>query len=184
MAARCENCLKNLRSAVGEAPMAGTALYKPDRLLDGPTVLTDAGRPLRVLHFGASSGPGDLAVLDEAQGVMFAGGLVDTHRVPDVQDADLAGWKHALRELAAMRVRTVVPGHGPAASSEVFGEVERYLVRLDERTRQLAEAGTSLIDVPDAAAIADYERWDQYETTHRRNALVFYLRHERALMFK
>ena len=61
------------------------------------TSLDLIGRPVRVLHFGHSSGPGDIAVLDERSGTLFAGGLLDQQRIPDVQDGDLAGWRRALR---------------------------------------------------------------------------------------
>ena len=105
MAARCETCLKTLRQTIGEAPMRGTAMYKPDQEFDATHELTLIGRPVRVLYFGHSSGPGDIAVLDVASGVLFAGGLVDVQRVPDTQDSNLQGWKAALASLRACRKR-------------------------------------------------------------------------------
>ncbi len=185
MAARCETCLKTLRQTLGEAPMRGTAMYKPDQEFETTHELTLIGRAVRVLHFGHSSGPGDIAVLDVASGVLFAGGLVDVQRVPDTQDSDLGGWQRALAALRDLPVRTVVPGHGPASpASAAIGGVQSYLAQLEARARELVAAGASLSSVPDASDLPAYESWDQYETIHRRNASIVFLRVEREAMFK
>ena len=184
MAARCETCLKTLRQTVGEAPMRGTAMYKADQEFDDTHELTLIGRTVRVLHFGHSSGPGDIAVLDVASGVLFSGGLIDVQRVPDTQDSDLAGWKRALGALRELPVKTVVPGHGPAAPAAAIAAVQTYLAQLEARARELVAAGASLSSVPDASELAAYESWDQYETIHRRNASIVFLRIERESMFK
>ena len=184
MAARCETCLKTLRQTVGEAPMQGTAMYKPDQEFEATHDLTLVGRPVRVLHFGHSSGPGDSAVLDVTSGVLFAGGLVDVQRVPDTQDSDLAGWKSALAALRGMPVKIVVPGHGASAPATAIAAVQDYLTQLETRARELVAAGASLSSVPDASDQPAYESWDQYETIHRRNASIVFLRVERESMFK
>jgi glyoxylase-like metal-dependent hydrolase (beta-lactamase superfamily II) len=184
MASRCETCLKALRQQVGEAPMQGTTMYKADQEFEASHRLDLIGRPLQVLHFGHSSGPGDIAVLDERSGVLFAGGLLDEHRIPDIQDSDPEGWKQALKELSALRVGSVVPGHGSATSSTAITAVERYLTQLETRVRALVVAGASLLRVADEAELPDYVSWDQYDVIHRRNASIAFLRVERELMFK
>lgn len=184
MAARCEGCLKQLRQSVGEAPMAGTAMYKPDQQFDEPHAVEGIGRAVRVLYFGHSSGPGDIAVLDEASGTLFAGGLLDAARVPDIQDGQLGEWHKALAQLRALRVATVVPGHGTATASGLIDGVEGYLSALEAKMRGLVSAGTSLLEVPDAGELPAYERWDQYELIHRRNASIAFLRFEREMLFK
>jgi glyoxylase-like metal-dependent hydrolase (beta-lactamase superfamily II) len=180
MAARCEACLQTLRSLLGEEEMRGTALLEPDLLLDGAREL-DAliGRAVRVLYFGASSGPGDVAVLDVRSGTLFAGGLLDAMRIPDVQDSDLAGWKRALAALHALQPTTIVPGHGPAAAGNLIYTIERYLTQLEARVRELLRANAALSEVPDAVQLAEFRRWDQYDTIHRRNASIVFLRLER-----
>jgi glyoxylase-like metal-dependent hydrolase (beta-lactamase superfamily II) len=184
MASRCETCLKALRQTVGEAPLLGTAMYKPDQEFEATHELDLIGRPVRVLYFGHSSGPGDIAVLDERSGVLFGGGLLDAGRVPDIQDSDLEGWKKALQSLRALRVGTVVPGHGPASSSELIGTVERYLAQLETKVRGLVSSGASLLGVAESGELPEYEAWDQYDVIHRRNASIAFLRFERELMFK
>jgi glyoxylase-like metal-dependent hydrolase (beta-lactamase superfamily II) len=184
MAARCENCLKQLRQVVGEAPLAGTAMYQPDQEFEESHAVGGIGRAVRVLHFGHSSGPGDIAVFDEASGTLFAGGLLDADRVPDIQDGDLAAWKNALAALRGLRASTVVPGHGSASPAALIDTVEGYLVALEKKMRDLVASGTSLLEVPDAGELPAYERWDQYDLIHRRNASIAFLRFEREMLFK
>ena len=148
MASRCETCLRTLRQTLGESAMHGTTLYKADQEFDATHELDLIGRPVRVLSFGHSSGPGDSAVLDVRSHVLFAGGLLDVQRIPDIQDSDLEGWRKALRELGGLRVARIVPGHGAAATAQAIEGVVRYLAALELRVRALLEAGTSLRTLP------------------------------------
>ncbi len=182
MRSRCERCLRNLQDLLGAEAMQGSRLFKPDREFEASYTLTEAGRPIRVLYYGHSAGPGDVAVFDEQTGVLFAGGLLDYQRIPDVQDGDLAAWSQALLALERLPVHRVVPGHGPAGPPSAIADGARYLAQLQSRVRDLLQAGTSLLDVGLAAALPDFAGWDQYSTIHRRNASVVYLRLEREQM--
>ena len=184
MTSRCSVCLRQLHVMVGEEPLQGTTTYTADRSFTAPHRVESLGRPVQVLYYGHSSGPGDVAVLDETSGVLFAGGLLDNQRIPDIQDADLAGWKHALAALRALPLRQVVPGHGPATSPALIDTVERYLVQLEDKARALARTGTDLMAVPEAAGLPEFSTWAQYDTIHPRNATIAYLRFERELYFK
>lgn len=187
MAARCEGCLKTLQRVLGSEEMAGSRVVRPDRGVGpGPAEVGEViGRPLRLLGFGPqahSSGPGDLALLDEVSGTLFAGGLLDAGTIPDVQDADFTGWREALAELRRLPLRRIVPGHGPLSPPVLIEHIARYLDALEARTAALLAAGTPLSEVADASDLPDFAGWDQYDTIHRRNASVVFLRQERALM--
>ena len=185
MAARCENCLKNLRRTLGEEEMRGTAIFKPDREFEEGHAVEAIGRPVRVLYHGHSSGPGDIAVLDERTGALFAGGLLDNQRIPDIQDGDPEVWRKALAALQHTGAKTVVPGHGPAVPApEAIAAVERYLAQLETKVRELLRAGVALSAVADRSELPGFEGWDLYDTVHRRNASIMYLRLEREQIFK
>jgi glyoxylase-like metal-dependent hydrolase (beta-lactamase superfamily II) len=184
MAARCTKCLTTLRRLLGEDEMRDTAMFTPDQVFDNSHTFDAIGRPVRVLHFGHSSGPGDIAVFDERSGVLFAGGLMEQQRIPDVQDSQLPGWRAALDAIEALPVSTVVPGHGPASSPGLIATTRRYLDRLDARVRQLVTNGAALSEVPDASGLDEFRSWDQYDTIHRRNASILFVRVEREVNFK
>src|ERR1035437_6973630 len=88
MRSRCERCLKRLQKLLGADAMQASVIIKPDHEFEQSYVIRSIGRNVRVLYYGHSSGPGDVAVLDEQTGVLFAGGLLDNLRIPDVQDSD------------------------------------------------------------------------------------------------
>lgn len=189
MASRCEGCLKTLVSRLGADEMAGTRVPRPDIEILGPDTtdrLPDIGRPVRLLMAEPgqpSASPGHLAVLDTRTGTLFAGALLDAGAIPDVQDADLAGWHTALADLRGLPVRLAVPGHGPAASAPaLIDRVDRYLTQLARRTAELLAAGVPLSEVADATELPEFASDDHYDTTHRRNASIVFLRQERALM--
>jgi hypothetical protein len=192
MASRCDGCLKTLKRVLGEDEMRGTTMFKPDQVFDAgfdagfdkTPLLNLIGRPVQVLYFGHSSGPGDIAVLDTNSGVLFAGALVDHLRIPDVQDSELPAWHAALKQLSALPLQRIVPGHGPAASADGIATVQRYLTQLEARVLELLRSGAALSDVPDAADLAGFKGWDQYDIIHRRNASVLFVRMEREQMFK
>ncbi len=184
MKSRCDTCLKALRREVGEIAMQGTEMYTPEQTFEASEVLTLIGRPVRVIYQGHSSGPGDIAVLDETSGVLFAGGLADHLRIPDIQDSQLPAWHKALVTLGQLPLRAVVPGHGPVTTAQALPTVDRYLVSLEARVRQLVNEGASLLEAPDAAEVPAFAQWDQYDLIHRRNASVAYLRFERESLFQ
>lgn len=184
MAARCDNCLKTLKRVLGEEAMRGTVMFSPDQVFDAGPTLTLIGRPVQVLHYGHSSGPGDIAVLDPRSGVLFAGGLVDHLRIPDVQDSELPGWRLALTALRGLGLQRVVPGHGPVAPADSLDTVQRYLDQLEARVLESLRSGASLSEVPDRAVLPEFKDWDQIDIVHRRNASVLFVRMERDQMFK
>jgi len=123
-------------------------------------------------------------VYDPRSRTLFAGGLLDAQRIPDVIDSDLVRWGEALRSLQALPVEVIVPGHGPSGSKRVITLVERYLDQLTTRVRALLTAGAPLSEVPDSTSLPDFATWDQYDTVHRRNAALVYLRYEREQLIK
>jgi glyoxylase-like metal-dependent hydrolase (beta-lactamase superfamily II) len=175
MRQRCEHCLENLRRILGAERMAGTRLVIPQRTVAGSTTLSVAGRTLDLLHFGWASTPGDLAVLDRASGVLFAGGLLANGRVPELRDGRHAGWLDALDRLEALTCDRIVPGHGPVTDKRSVAAMRGYLLDLDRMVQGLYRSGASLLEAVDQADLPAYSGWASYPTTHRRNAQQRYL---------
>lgn len=175
MRARCEHCLANLRALLGEQVMDGTRLIEPDRTIDGDTVLRIGGRTLELIHPGWASTPGDLLVRDRASGVVFAGGVIQLDRIPELRDGKLDEWVQAVAAVQRMAPTAVVPGYGPIVDAAGAGRTGDYLTALDRRVRELYAQSTSLLDAVDASMLPAFASWAGYATIHRRNALARYL---------
>jgi glyoxylase-like metal-dependent hydrolase (beta-lactamase superfamily II) len=183
IAARCDTCLRNLRSTLGEATMAGTRVVEPDRLIDGNETLELIGRPLRLLAPPWSSAPGAIAVFDESTSTLIAGSLVLINRVPDVRDANPQAWREALRDIQATRCRHLVPGYGPVGTCADVASFAQYLAELENRVDALMKEGVSLAELRGRCDLPQFAQWDQYEALHPQNANRTYLRLER-MQFK
>jgi len=183
MRSRCERCLAMLKRTLGEDEMRGSAVPVPDREFNGALKLDAIGRPIELLYFGHSSGPGDVAVRDVQSGVIFAGGLLDAQRIPETMDGDVQGWLRALQALRGQPATAVVPGHGPVIQADaVAGAIDaqaRYLRALDARVRELLQANIALSELPAQAGLPEFANWDQYDTQHSRNASMLFVRLQR-----
>lgn len=175
---RCDTCLRHLVELLGEGAMAGTRVLKPQRTVDASQALEVGGRRLELWHFGWAQTPGDLAVLDPASGVLFAGALVSIGRLPDLRDADLEGWQRALVALQQLAFERLVPGYGPVGTRADIAPVAAYLQALRERVAALLEAGTSLSEAIEAVPVPRDANGSLDESVHRRNVQQVYLRLE------
>jgi glyoxylase-like metal-dependent hydrolase (beta-lactamase superfamily II) len=178
MRSRCEQCREQLVQLLGADAMHGTRLILPERTLNQSTTIDVAGRSIELLHFGWGATPGDLAVYDRATGVLFAGGVVTSQRIPELRDGRLQGWLAWLDQLERMPVRTVVPGHGPPATAAAIGATRTYLLALDRRAHALFAAGRTLLEAVDEGGLSAYAAWGGYPILHRRNLQQRYLEYE------
>jgi len=179
MAARCDQCLLNLRDTLGERAMVGSRVVVPDRLVEHGVTIDAIGRPLTLIAPHGGSAPGAIAVLDQATGTLIAGSLVSIGRVPDMRDADGAGWRPALAVLAATRCRHLVPTFGEIGRCADIAAMDGYFVALDERVQALLTGGVGLADVAARADLPAFAGWEGYAMLHAQNAHRAYLRLER-----
>ncbi|MCM3875039.1 MAG: MBL fold metallo-hydrolase [Thermoanaerobaculia bacterium] len=107
--------------------------YVPSRIVFGTFLLEAGGLRLDVFHPGHAHTPGDLCVYAASLGILVSGDLVSTNYHPNLEDADVAGWRAALEALRGIPFRTLVPGHGPAGGREAVEDQLRYL----DRTRNI-----------------------------------------------
>lgn len=171
---RCQTCLKRLTALLGEEALSGTRLVVPTRLVDGSTRLALAGRDLRLLHYGWAATPGDLAVFEARSGVLFAGGLVEARRIPDLRDARLDGWVAALEALRKLPIRHLVPGHGPIGGKEEIDRMLDYLRQLDAAVRERYSAGASLLESMKTVELPAFVTWQNYATAQPQNVQYLY----------
>jgi glyoxylase-like metal-dependent hydrolase (beta-lactamase superfamily II) len=178
MRSRCNRCLENLTTQLGAPAMARTRLIVPQRTIEQTQTLHIAGREIELLHFGWASTPGDIVVVDRATGVAFTGAMVINRRIPEMRDAQLAGWLAALDQLKRSQARAVVPGYGAPGGLELADLTSAYLRALDTEVQRLYQRGATLTQTVDGCALPAYSGWDQYPTVHRQNALHRFLQLE------
>ena len=167
-----------------------TRLRPADRWLDlGPTKVLRfvlGGMRFAVIDASGAHSPEDLMLLVEDEGVLFAGDLFFTGRLPFVGQADSKSWLLELDKINAMRAKIVIPGHGLASTSPATDlELTRsYLLFL--RT-QMGKAVDDMMTFDDAYKAVDWRRFEKYPAfneANRLNANGTYLQMERESLAK
>lgn len=143
----------------------------PQTLRLGPHVLE-----LRRLH---GHTPDDLVVLDRHTGVLFAGGLVFSGRVPTTPHADVAAWLASLDALERMPFRQIVPSHGPVhADAAGIAQTRDWLQWADKAMRDAAERGTDLSELLRQPVPERFARWAAQPAEWHRTLAQWYPRFE------
>jgi glyoxylase-like metal-dependent hydrolase (beta-lactamase superfamily II) len=179
IAERCATCLRNLTSALGEDLTAGTRVPRPDRVFTGSRSLNAAGRSFELFDYSGAAAPGSIALWDPESGFLFAGGLASFERIPETRDAVLGDWVRALRDLARVPARGIVPAYGRAGTRADLDALAAYLGALDAGTARAYAARVSLLDAPRAVPIEQYRGWALYDAVHPRNVHHAYVARER-----
>lgn len=136
--------------------MRGTDLVVPGAAITGG-IADHGGRRMRLLALSGHS-PADLALLDEATGLLIGGDPVFYNRAPTTPTADLDRWRASLDTLAALPHGAVLPGHGPfdADGKAAIAQTRDWLDWLEMALTSAAEQG---LDMVEAGQIAIPDRF-------------------------
>lgn len=135
---------------------------------------------LRRLHGHTAD---DLVVIDHTTGVLFAGGLVFSKRVPTTPHADFSAWLESLDTLAQWQqsgvFKQVVPSHGPLHSGSVgIAETRDWLQWLTTTMRESAERGLDLSEVLRLPVPQRFMAWAAQPAELHRSLAQWYPRYE------
>lgn len=130
--------------------------------------------------------PEDLMLYCEQDGVLFAGDVYFSGRIPFVGDADTRAWLAALDGMAATQARIVVPGHGPA-SREVAPDIAMTRHYLEYLRDVMGAAARDMTDFDQAYGRVDWSAWSSlpaFAEANRVNAYGVYLEMEQEALAK
>ena len=158
-----------------------TRLLPADRWLDfpaeQPVPFELGGMHFELVNGGNSHAPGDLMLRLPEQGMLFAGDLFFTGRLPYVVGGNTREWLAALARIERSGARIVVPGHGPA-STDVAQDLKVTRTYLEFLRAAMGPAAENLQDFAQAYAAADWSPFaglPTFEVANRRNAYSVYL---------
>lgn len=175
MVQNCQACIQRFRF---ETAAASHGFARPTQLVRRSQRMRRAGRELEVLYFGPTFQPGSIALFDRGSGVLFAGEMVSIGRVPEVHDSNIENWRRALRRMQRLRVRRVVPAHGPPVSARRMAETSAYLGALWTAVERAYRQGVTLPDAVRTIDLPAYRSWVQYDARFVRNVHFVYLKLE------
>ncbi len=174
MRQRCENCLTHLRELLPGGLMKGTVLITPDRDIDVRAPIDLGGRQVTLIDGGQATTPGTLAVFDRQSGILFAGGLIASQRIPSLRDARVVNWITALEALRQLPLKRIVPGFGPVGDLRQIDAMQRYLRQIDAAVRSEYQRGASLLEASARVRLPEFAGWQQYDLIHPQNVQYLY----------
>jgi glyoxylase-like metal-dependent hydrolase (beta-lactamase superfamily II) len=142
------------------------AVQRPaDIVFDSSVEINLGGVTARLFTLGPAHTKGDNFIWVREDNLLFGGDILTNRFFPILPDADSNGkhWIAILDRLAALRPRTIVPGHGEVDTLGIIAREREILQALQSRTRKLKSEGAS---AEDAAKILSQEfraRYPRYE---------------------
>lgn len=155
---------------------------QPARQSVEPQSFTLGGHQLELRRLRGHTGD-DLVLLDHTTGVLFAGGLVFSERVPTTPHADFDAWLSSLDTLVqwhqAGGFQQLVPSHGPVHAGTLgIAETRDWLLWLTSAMRQSAERGLDLSEVLRLPVPERFARWAAQPAELQRTLSQWYPRFE------
>jgi glyoxylase-like metal-dependent hydrolase (beta-lactamase superfamily II) len=155
---------------------------QPARTVVEPHSFTMGGHRLELRRLRGHTAD-DLVLLDHTTGVVFAGGLVFSRRVPTTPHADFPAWLESLDTLAQWHQRGefkhVVPSHGPVHTGiEGINETRDWLRWLRTTLRSSAERGLDLSEALHQPVPERFARWAAQPAELQRSLAQWYPRYE------
>lgn len=139
------------------------------------------GVEMRLINVGGAHAPDDMMLFVEPDGVLFAGDVYFTGRLPFVVGANTAAWLRALERMAALKPRVAVPGHGEP-SRAVGNDLKLTRDYLSFLRLHMGAAVQEMTDFDTAYARVDWSAFASVRTfipANRLNARSVYLEMER-----
>jgi len=136
---------ENMYRLAGDA-MAGTEVTPPGTEVHAG-VLKLGTHEFELLDLSGHT-PKDLAIYDRSTGTLFGGDLLFYQRAPTTPSAILSEWNASLDTLAKLNAKLIVPGHGPASTTDApIRQTRAWLQWLETTLRQSAEQGLDMNEV-------------------------------------
>ena len=136
-------------AAEGGSLFADAVPAAPTRRISAPLGLSVGGVRVLVRPCGPAHTPGDLLVDLPDLGVVVTGDLVSHGYHPNLEDADVAGWKRGLAELLDSGASTFVPGHGAPGGREIVEAQLAWFSAAEEVVRTAAAEALTVEEAED-----------------------------------
>ena len=145
--------------------LKGAVMRPADIVFDSSVEIDLGGVTARLFTLGPAHTKGDNFILVKEDNVLFGGDIITNRFFPILPDADSNGknWISILDRLAALQLRTIVPGHGEVDNIGIITRERELLQALQSRTQKLKSQGASAEDAAKTLSEEFRARYPQYE---------------------
>jgi glyoxylase-like metal-dependent hydrolase (beta-lactamase superfamily II) len=118
-------------------------------------VLNDGSRKVEFYHFGWAHTRGDGFVYLPKEQVLCTGDAVVNGPYNYLADANIGNWPSVIQAASKLKVKFVLPGHGPVAGRELLAGQAQYMTELYKAAKMAASQGKSAADVQSSVQMPD-----------------------------
>jgi glyoxylase-like metal-dependent hydrolase (beta-lactamase superfamily II) len=141
------------------AELASLQVVTPNLVFDDELTLWLGGRRIELRDRGRANSPHDVTIYLPGDSVIFTGDIVVQSPIPYVGASWPVPWIEVLRQLEAVPMAAVVPGHGPVMRDWGYvRQVRRLLEAATSRTAAMALEGRTLDQLQDSLTLDDLRR--------------------------
>ncbi len=172
---------RTFQEILGQA-YQGTEFIAPTRLIyiDAPVTIDLGKRLITLTAYPTSHTDNDLTVFDDTTRTLWTGDLLFMERIP-VLDGNINGWINTMRQLQAMNINTVVPGHGPASNDKWqrgLAEQLRYFSLLRDEIRAVINNFGTINQATQQVGLKEEKQWELFDSYHSRNVTAAFVQLE------
>lgn len=147
----------------GAFDFEGIELVLPKQTFSGELSLVVGERELQLLEVGPAHTRGDTLVHVPDSGVLFTGDILFSGAHPIAWAGPVSNWIAACERILALAPETIVPGHGPLATTAQVRELQAYFEYLYEQARLRHAEGMSPLQAARALASDRWADWKEDE---------------------
>ena len=114
---------------------------------DKPFALDDGTRRVEFHHFGTAHTRGDGFVYLPKEQVLCTGDAVTNGPYNGMGDGSAENWPKVVNRARQLKVKHVLPAHGPPGGPEILAGEERFLTEIFSTVKSRIEAGATLEDL-------------------------------------
>jgi cyclase len=142
-----------------EKSLSEYVITLPDSIIADSLAITGGERTAVLFSWGKGHTESDLVLWLPEERILFAADLLFVENHPWLGDGFVKDWMDYLNRLKQLNPRTIVPGHGPLATTGHMDELIRYMQTVfeivnDALGKRIAEEKLASTPVPDA-----YGKW-------------------------
>jgi cyclase len=139
--------------------LAALTVVRPDMVFDRALTIPLGRRRIELVNRGYANSPADVTVYLPEERVLFTGDILVQDPLPYPFGAWPVPWIGVLRDLEALPVAALVPGHGPVMRDHSYTRKVRHLMEaVTARVDSMARRGMPLDRVQDSMNLEDVRR--------------------------
>jgi glyoxylase-like metal-dependent hydrolase (beta-lactamase superfamily II) len=181
---RANQRLDQRRDALAPWVDAKTRVVPPDITFKQQATLYLGGKSFELIYAGPAHSASDSMMLVQPDGVLFAGDVVQSGRIPfmNAEDVDTANWLRSLGEVEKLAPKFIIPGHGRPSTNAgaAIAFTRDYITYVRNAMAKAVADWTDFDAAYNGTDWSKYRDMPAFDANNRGNAYRIFLEMERS----